>query len=408
MVVYTVYFKDEGIKKSLSNLIVKNLNYEPEYTREDIEKRIHVEDGGWLISNDYIDIAYQVLQKFPKAEDIVILEREIKESQSNESGGAGLLLIIGFILAVLLAPLFVILGTHGKFLLKGLYKKVLDNPKFKKFRLPYNIAGLAFSVACIAAFVVGIILKIQLLIMIPLFALFFGNIVYIVLGMVIANQIYKKQEAEKKEEVPSEAEQVNEEPSEEESSVELATSEDLEESDDVEADSVAPIVSEETEVEEVPEEENENEPESEIIAVSRKETKVGGKEYTINAFATIIPVLFAGLLAIFATLYLGFPHIGSLGTLLVIALLVANLVLAFTKRKLYLVRMIISWVNLAFTAVLYFYMLSLPYCSSQYRLESNTHYLAYYLIATFGLEILVYLILYSIYLTIKMVRDYKK
>lgn len=103
-----------------------------------------------------------------------------------------LLILLGFVFAVLLAPIIVVLGMFGKFLLKGLYKNVLQIEEFKKFRKTYTIISFSWFVFAIAFCVLGFTVLPEEFAMIGWQTLCIGNIAIFALSIVFGNKIYKK------------------------------------------------------------------------------------------------------------------------------------------------------------------------------------------------------------------------
>ena len=142
--------------------------------------------------------------------------------QQNANGG--ILLVLAFVLALLFAPIIVVLGMFGKFLLKGLYKNVLQIEEFKKFRKTYTII-------CLGWFVVGIALSVLMFTLSPdlaeygLYPFAIGNVVVFALSIVFGNKIYKKH----KDDIPAEPD----------ASCEAASNDELVEIEDTAADTSA-------------------------------------------------------------------------------------------------------------------------------------------------------------------------
>ena len=135
-----------------------------------------------------------------------------------------MLLALAFVLALIFAPIIVVLGMFGKFLLKGLYKNVLQIEEFKKFRKTYSIILFCW-------FAVGIALAVLTFTLFSDFAeyglypLVIGNVVLFALSIVYGNKIYKKH----RDEIPAVSED----------SVEAATDDGLVETEDTATDESA-------------------------------------------------------------------------------------------------------------------------------------------------------------------------
>jgi uncharacterized repeat protein (TIGR02543 family) len=121
------------------------------------------------------------LQKQPQDSEI---------EQSKPSGNGGALLALAFVIALIFAPVLIVLGMFGKFLLGGTFKNVLKIEEFKKFRKNYTIICLLWQVLAIAAIVVLAILKID--VTYALYGLVGINILLLVLSMKTQKKIYNK------------------------------------------------------------------------------------------------------------------------------------------------------------------------------------------------------------------------
>ena len=115
----------------------------------------------------------------------------------NANGGA--LLLVALALAIIFAPIIIVLGLFGKFLLKGLYKNVLEIDEFKNFRKKYSIICLGWFVLSIAFVVICVAIPLTEIVELSFYALCGGNIALFVLSIVLGNKIYKKH----KDDIPS-------------------------------------------------------------------------------------------------------------------------------------------------------------------------------------------------------------
>ena len=109
--------------------------------------------------------------------------------RENANGGA--LLAIALALAIIFAPIIIVLGLFGKFLLKGLYRNILNLEAFKKFRKAYTIICFSWFFLSIAFCVVSGILLPDI-VELSFYILCGGNIALFVLSIVFGNKIYKK------------------------------------------------------------------------------------------------------------------------------------------------------------------------------------------------------------------------
>ena len=112
------------------------------------------------------------------------------ELKKNANGGA--LLLVALVLAIIFAPIIVVLGLFGKFLLKGLYKNILQIEEFKKFRKTYSAICLGWFVASIAFVVLCIVLHLETMSEYSFYILCGGNIALFVLSIVFGNKIYNR------------------------------------------------------------------------------------------------------------------------------------------------------------------------------------------------------------------------
>ena len=137
---------------------------------------------------------------FDNEEDLLKAEKEYYDKLAKinkggeQAGGVGFgpaLLAIIFVLSLIFAPIFIVLGMFGKFVLNGIYKEALHIKAFKIFRIIYAIISLVWLGLCIAAIVVLAIQQNDALELV-LFSLVGGNILLFILSIVIGNIIYKK------------------------------------------------------------------------------------------------------------------------------------------------------------------------------------------------------------------------
>ena len=157
---------------------------------------LYVDDNGFVRksngpSDKYGAIVYYLHKEYK--------QQEVRKPSTNQGNG-GILLALALVIGILLAPIIVVLGMFGKFLLKGLYKNVLQIEEFKKFRKTY-------SIICFSWFVLGIALTVLIFTLLPDFAeyglypLAIGNILLFALSIVFGNKIYKKH----KDDIPAES-----------------------------------------------------------------------------------------------------------------------------------------------------------------------------------------------------------
>ena len=109
--------------------------------------------------------------------------------RKNTNGG--MLVALALVLAIIFAPIIVVLGLFGKFLLKGLYKNILGLDEFKKFRKAYTVICLSWFFLSIAFCVVCVNLLSDFA-EYSFYILCGGNIALFALSIVFGNKIYKK------------------------------------------------------------------------------------------------------------------------------------------------------------------------------------------------------------------------
>ena len=137
---------------------------------------------------------------FDNEEDLLKAEKEYdNELAEKNNGGAqaggvpsGLVgFAIFLVLGLFFAPIIVVLGMFGKFLLGGLFKNVLSIKAFKIFRIIYTIINIIWLVLGLAAVIVLAILESEA-VEIAFYTLVGGNVLLFILSIVIGDIIYKK------------------------------------------------------------------------------------------------------------------------------------------------------------------------------------------------------------------------
>ena len=117
-----------------------------------------------------------------------------KEDKPELNQAQGAMLAIAFVIGLLFAPILIILGMFGKFLLGGIYKNATPLKAFQKFRKIYSIISLAWMGLGIAGVIVTVILGAGA--EIALYALVGGNVLLFILSIVIGNKIYNEHKHE--------------------------------------------------------------------------------------------------------------------------------------------------------------------------------------------------------------------
>lgn len=138
-----------------------------------------------------INAAGVVLSKFPSAKDIELEFVSGGKDKKQPDIGIIVLIFIGVILALVFAPIIILLGMHQKFLLKGIYKKSYKHPKFLKLRKLYAIFGFTYFGLGIVTFIVFIIIGDPLVPTIPLYILVAGNLVGFIVTVIISRKLAK-------------------------------------------------------------------------------------------------------------------------------------------------------------------------------------------------------------------------
>lgn len=132
-----------------------------------------------------------VLSRFPNATDIEIdYVGSGSVEEDKKSSGLLVLIMIGIILALIFAPILIVLGMHKKFLFKGVYEKAQAHPKFLKLRKLYTIFGFIFFGICFVTLVVFMIVG-NLPFLIPLYILIGGNIAGFVFTAIYSKKLAK-------------------------------------------------------------------------------------------------------------------------------------------------------------------------------------------------------------------------
>ena len=157
--------------------------------------------------DDFVRIASGPNDKYGQVVFYIQEEKRKKKEkkQTTQENKGGILLVLALVIGLIFAPILLVLGMFGKFLLGGLFENVLPIEAFKKFRKTYSIICISWLVLGIAAIVVLAILEIS--VEIPLYALVGGNVLLFILSIVIGNKIYN----EHKDELPQTTEDAEDE-----------------------------------------------------------------------------------------------------------------------------------------------------------------------------------------------------
>lgn len=160
---YKARFKEKG-----ERFVIKNMSFEP-----DVESLIDTNLAKSRMYkgfeyNDYeINLAKQVLYNYPEAYDILVSEQKIEEIEEKtpsknqeERDGLAILLLMMAILAlvvfIIILPVIVTLIFYWKWLSKKVYQRIDEDrcwdKKLKKWKLPFALGGIGFTIACLALF----------------------------------------------------------------------------------------------------------------------------------------------------------------------------------------------------------------------------------------------------------------
>ena len=132
---------------------------------------------------EQIHYAKIILRQFKDARNFYV--EETQENQTDEK--AGLAIVIAFILAVIFAPLLVILGMHNRFLLKSLYA-TRSGQGFKDFAKMYTKIGIGLYALVAVLIAAGAIFEVTVLTTIGVFTLIFGGIAYLIVSLILTKK----------------------------------------------------------------------------------------------------------------------------------------------------------------------------------------------------------------------------
>ena len=117
--------------------------------------------------------------------DSEVISMTIIQSDSSNSAAAGIM--IAGILALLFAPVLVILGMRGKFLLKKLYAKC-SGEEYNKFVKFYTYIGIGIYVLTAVLIIFSKIFDVMALIDVAVAVLMGGDIAYFVLSIILTKK----------------------------------------------------------------------------------------------------------------------------------------------------------------------------------------------------------------------------
>ena len=140
-------------------------------------------------TEEQIHYAKIVLRQYSNASNFYVRKIEERQTGNNNAGGA---IIFAFILAIIFAPLLVILGMHNKFLLKSKYSD-RSGEEYKNFTKLYTKIGIGLYGLVAVLIAVGKIFRVAALTGIGVCVLVLGGITYLILSFVLTKK-YKSQE----------------------------------------------------------------------------------------------------------------------------------------------------------------------------------------------------------------------
>lgn len=144
-----------------------------------------------------IQIAKQLLEKYPDATQIEIFVEESQPQKDNTGAVLGAL-VIALFLALIFAPLIVMLGMKEKFLLKNAYTNRVGE-EWEAFKAVFIKRGLIGWLSCIGVIVLcsalsGKIAFLSTVGMIALIILLIGDIAYFALSLLLTKKYVEKKE----------------------------------------------------------------------------------------------------------------------------------------------------------------------------------------------------------------------
>ena len=151
---------------------------------EEVKKRFNQSEQPDPTTEE-IRFAKVVLKVYGNATNFVVKPSGSGAQGNGEGALAGV--VLGLILAVIFAPLLIILGMRNKFLLKKLYNNRSGN-EYKRFTKIYTYIGIALYAVVAILIALGSVLSISGLTMAGVYTLFLGEIVYFILSLVLTKK----------------------------------------------------------------------------------------------------------------------------------------------------------------------------------------------------------------------------
>ena len=180
---YTATFKIGNNSYSQDKMsVVSGLQFDEAFVTSRMEdtKRKHPADN--------LNVAYQILLKYPDAYNIIVV-----------NNGKAVLALLLFIFMIFFGPIIFAFYMHNKPKKGNLFRNVQNIEQFKKFRKILIIIG-SITYGLIAAFIVVCAIVLKDLLTMSLYILFGFDIAYLLVGVLGGNSIYKKYHVE--EEIP--------------------------------------------------------------------------------------------------------------------------------------------------------------------------------------------------------------
>lgn len=176
----------------IHDLVYEIMPYPVTMSEEEIRERLS--DPFETLTDAKKAIVQRIVDSYPDASNIKISLPQRQQRQSSNSGNGGLLIMVAIVIGVLLAPFLLTVAMFGELMLKGTFnKKVRSIKQYKSFRKALLEISYIWFVLCVVLFIVfNFVEKLDVVGMIPFFALFFGNIAFIIIAIVRTKKIEKE------------------------------------------------------------------------------------------------------------------------------------------------------------------------------------------------------------------------
>jgi len=142
-------------------------------------------------------IVQRIIDAYPDAQNIELETVEEPGDSDKANSNWVIIFIIAIILGIIIAPILLTFAMFGKLLLKSTFKDILGFEEYKKFRKIHLALAYLWMVICIVCFAVFSVLPIDVSnSTIPIYALFFGNLAFVIIAVVKAKHIKKEYKEE--------------------------------------------------------------------------------------------------------------------------------------------------------------------------------------------------------------------